>query len=156
VIPTQAESLSAAPLLAGWLGRARPAPLVVGPDAESEPLARATAELARAPFCVGKKQRLGDRRVRIAFPALPAVRRAVLVDDVAASGATLAVAARALLRAGVPRVDVAVVHALYAPDARARLARAGVRRVVSCDGVAHPTNAIRCAPLFADFLRERS
>jgi ribose-phosphate pyrophosphokinase len=153
VIPGRAASLSAAPLFAAWLRSRGESTLVVGPDEESEPWVRAVADLARAPWVVGRKQRLGDHRVRVALPPLPEARRAVLVDDVASTGATLAVAARALARAGIARIEVAVAHALFAPGARERLARAGVRRVVSCDSVPHATNGIRTAPLFASWLR---
>jgi ribose-phosphate pyrophosphokinase len=154
VVPCRAASLSAAPALAAWVRRRAAGALVAGPDAESEPWVRAIAATAAVPFVVGRKQRLGDVRVRVALPPLPArVRRAVLVDDVASTGATLAAAARALLRAGVPRVEVAVVHALFAPGALARVRRAGVARVVSCDTVPHRTNRIGVAPLVAAALR---
>jgi ribose-phosphate pyrophosphokinase len=79
----------------------------------------------------------------------------VLIDDIASSGATLAAAARALRRAGVARVDVAIVHAICVPGALARIRRAGVRRIVSCDTVPHPSNAIGVAPLLAAALRQR-
>jgi ribose-phosphate pyrophosphokinase len=142
------RSLSAAPALAAWIGRARDC-LVAGPDEESEPWVRAIAAAARLPWTVGRKERLGDRAVRVRFAALPACRRAVLVDDVAASGATLADAARALRRAGVRTVDAAVVHAIFASGAIGRIRAAGIRRLVSCDTVPHPTNAVRTAPLIA-------
>ena len=42
-----------------------------------------------------------------------------------------------------------VVHALFDAQAQQRLRDAGVARVVSCDTIAHPTNAIRMAPALA-------
>lgn len=45
--------------------------------------------------------------------------------------------------------DAVVVHAIFAPGARARIRAAGVRRLVSCDTIPHPTNAIGTAPLLA-------
>lgn len=149
VIPVPARSLSAAPALADWVARHAPGALIVGPDAESAPWVRAVAARAGTPWVVGEKERLGPRRVRLALPALPPARRAVLVDDIASSGATLAAAVRALRRAGIARVDVAVVHALFARGALARIRRAGARRVVSCDTIPHPTNAITVVPLLA-------
>jgi ribose-phosphate pyrophosphokinase len=153
VVPGAARSLSAAPALAEWVGRHAPGALLVGPDAESAPWVRAVARRAGVEWAVGEKQRLGARRVRLTLPPLPACRQAVLIDDVASSGATLAAAARALHRAGVARVDVAVVHALCAAGALDRIRRAGVRRIVSCDTIPHPTNAIAVAPLLAAALR---
>lgn len=152
-IPGAARSLSAAPALAEWVAAAAPGALLVGPDAESAPWVRAVARRAGVAWVVGDKERLGARRVRLRLPALPPCRRAVLIDDIASSGATLAAAARALRRAGVARVDVVVVHAIFAPGALARIRAAGVRRVVSCDSIPHPTNAISIAPLLAAALR---
>jgi len=155
VFPCAAESLSAAPAIAAWLRRAAPGALVVGPDAESRPWAESIATRAGATVIVGSKRRLGDRRVAIEFAEVPRCRRAVLVDDVAASGSTLRTAARALRRAGVARVDAVVVHAVFAPGALARVERAGVR-VVSCNGIPHPSNRIDLVPLLAEALSRRS
>lgn len=147
-------ALSAAPILAEWIHRTGRRSLVVGPDEESEPWIRAIADPAHLPWIVGKKERLGDQRVRIQFPALPTCARAVIVDDIASSGGTLAVAARALRRAGVPLVDAAVVHAIFATGALARIRTAGIRKIVSCDTIPHPTNAIRVLPLLVSAIKE--
>lgn len=119
-------------------------------------LARATG----APLRAVRVHRFpdGERRVRVVLPSLPAPRipqRAVIVDDIASSGATLAATARALRRAGAVHVWVVVVHALFAAGALERIERAGVTRAVSCDTVMHPSNAIRVAPLVARALARR-
>ncbi len=148
-IPCRAISLSAAPVLAQWMqSRARDA-LVVGPDHESTPWIRKIGRSAGLNWIVGRKERRGDRSVRVHFDEVPSVRRAFIIDDIASSGATLAAAARALRQRGVKEVDAIVVHALFAPGAMALIRRAGVRRVLSCDTIANPTNAIGCAPLVA-------
>jgi ribose-phosphate pyrophosphokinase len=150
VLAGRGRSLSAAPAVAAWIRAGGPGTVIVGPDEESTPWVRAIARAAGRPWIVGRKIRLGDARVRLHLPAPPpAVARAVLVDDVASSGGTLAAAARALRRAGVRHVDAVVVHAIFAPGALARVRDAGVRRIVSCDTVPHPTNAIAAAPLLA-------
>lgn len=159
VVPGAARSLSAAPAIAAWVARHAPDALLIGPDAESAAWVRAVARRAGVRFVVGEKQRLGARRVRLALPPLPdGSRRAVLLDDIASSGATLAATARALRRAGFSAVDVVVVHALCTAGALERIRRAGVRRIVSCDTVPHPSNAIDVAPLLAAALggRQRS
>lgn len=144
-----ARSISAAPLFVQWLRAVRPPALVVGPDAESEPWIRAIAAEASCPWVVGAKRRLGDRRVQVRFADVPPAKRALIVDDIASSGSTIAEAARALRRAGLPRVDAAVVHAIFAPGALARIRAAGVRSVLSCDSIPHRTNHLHAAPLFA-------
>ena len=149
VIADGSRSLSAAPAVAAWLGRARET-CVVGPDVESAALVRTIAGAAGASWIVGRKRRLGDRRVGIRIPPLPkATARAVIVDDVASSGGTIAATARALRRRGVRTIDAVVAHAIFAPGAERRIRAAGVRRVVSCDTIPHPTNAIAVAPLVA-------
>lgn len=156
VFPCRAESLSAAAAIAEWVRRSR-ATCVVGPDRESRPWVEAIAECAGIDAVVGEKTRLGDRRVRIRFPLGGSYGRAVLVDDVASSGSTLATAAAALRRGGAARVDAIVVHPIFAPGAMEKLARAGIRRVASCNSVPHPSNRIDLAPLLASaLLRGRS
>ena len=69
-----------------------------------------------------------------------------------AAGRTLIAAARQLIAAGAASVDVAVTHPLFVGDALDALRAVGVRRIWSGDGIPHPTNAIRLAPLIASAL----
>jgi ribose-phosphate pyrophosphokinase len=149
VIPCRARSLTAAPALADWVRANAPGALIVGPDAESRPWVRQIARAAGARWAVGRKERLGDRTVKVHLEDLPTARRAIVIDDIASSGATLAGAAAALTARGIATVDAIVVHAIFAPGALTLIRRAGVRRILSCDTVVHPSNAIRCAPLVA-------
>jgi ribose-phosphate pyrophosphokinase len=156
VVPTRARSVSAAPALAGWIRRrGGPGCVIVGPDVESEPWVRALAHAARLPFVVGAKERSGDIEVDVRLPGLPRAKRALIVDDIASSGQTLARTARALRAAGVSTIEAAVVHAVFAPGALARIRRAGIQRIVSCDTIAHPTNAVPVARLLAPLLSAR-
>jgi len=155
VFRCRAVNISAAPAIAGWIRRNARRAIVVGPDEESARWVKSIARAAGIDHAVGSKERFGDRRVRVHFEPIRA-RHAVIVDDIASSGATLAAAARALRAHGVVRVDALVVHAIFATGALATVHRAGVHRVLSCDTIPHPTNAIWCAPLFADRLRKPS
>jgi ribose-phosphate pyrophosphokinase len=98
---------------------------------------------------IATKQRLGDRRVQVEFPGCPRARHAVVIDDIASSGATLAAVIAALRAQGVRRVTAIVVHALFAAGALARIRAAGAQAVLSCDTIVHPTNEIATAPLAA-------
>jgi len=156
VFPCRALALEAAPLLASWCARDADAPLLVGPDVESEPWVRDLASRAKLRWIACRKQRLGDDRVRIALPDRfepGEVSRAILVDDIASSGTTLAAAAEALRAAGIASVDAVVVHAIFAPGAMDRIRAAQIRRIVSCDTIPHETNAIATAHYFAQALR---
>jgi ribose-phosphate pyrophosphokinase len=143
-----AEALHAAPLIADWIARNVPAPLIVGPDAESAQWARAIA--GAAPSVVLQKRRAGDREVAISFPDLAPFsgRQPVLVDDVAASGQTLIRACEGLVARGFPRPVCVVVHPIFAGDAYAGLS-AIAARIISTDTTPHPSNAISVAPLIA-------
>ena len=150
-IPT--ATLQAAPLLADWIAANVQAPLIVGPDEESEQWAGAIAARIDAPHVVLRKTRHGDRSVEIAVPDLSAYRdrTPVLVDDIASSGRTLAVAARKLAEQGLRQPECVVVHALLADEAYAELC--GVfARFTSTDAVPHPSNRISLVPLLADAL----
>jgi ribose-phosphate pyrophosphokinase len=121
--------------------------------ADTALFARRLAGAARLPLAAVRVHRFpdGETLVRAAVPPgrHAFVVRSVIVDDVASSGATIAATARALRRQGVRTVDAVVAHAIFAPGAERRIRAAGVRRLVSCDTVPHPTNAIRVAPLMA-------
>ena len=151
----QVTALSADELFARAIGVAG-APLIVGPDCESEPLASAVARHLGTPHLTLAKVREGDREVALTLPSGATVlgRRVVLVDDICASGGTLAGAAEALRQAGARSIDVMIAHALYDDAAAARLRHAGVRRVTSTDACRHASNTLYLAGLLAGGLRE--
>jgi ribose-phosphate pyrophosphokinase len=148
-----AVALSAAALFCAHVRQHEPEALLVGPDEES---AQWLAAVARGhPFetAVCRKLRHGDREVVIDMPSVRLAGRAVvLIDDMASTGTTLAVAARQCRAQGARTVDVLVVHGLFVGDAVADLQRAGVRHVWSTDSVLHPTNVLQLAPLLASAL----
>ncbi len=147
-------AVSAAPLLGAWVARHVARPLLVGPDDESAQWVEQAARDAGLDWALARKQRHGDRDVSVALPDVNyAGRAAVLIDDVASTGRTLAVAALQLLERGAASVDVAVTHALFVGDALAQLGAAGVRHVWSTDSVPHETNVVSVAPLLAAALR---
>lgn len=153
-IPTRA--VAAAPAIAGWLRREVGAPLLVGPDEESGQWVAEVARLCSAPWTVLVKQRHGDRDVTVKMTgnmSWPG-RTPVLLDDIASSGQTLVAALEVLRQSGLPSPLCIVVHALFASEAQQAMLDAGAARVVSCDTVAHPTNAISVAPLLAPALLE--
>jgi ribose-phosphate pyrophosphokinase len=146
-------TLHAAPVLAGWIGREVEAPLLIGPDAESEQWVGESARAINAPYAVLSKTRHGDRSVEITLPDLSvwAGRQPVLVDDIASSGRTLIEAAKKLGQAGFAPPVCAVVHPLFAEDAFEAL-RAVSADIISTDCVPHPSNRVSLAPLIAETL----
>jgi len=145
-----AVALSAAALFGDYLQQREPDAVLVGPDEESAQWLAAAARGHRFETAVCRKMRHGDRDVAIDMPSIRVAGRAVvLVDDMASTGTTLAVAARQCRDQGARSVDVLVVHGLFVGDAVADLRRAGVRHVWSTDSVLHPTNVLPLAPLLA-------
>lgn len=144
------DTLSAAPLLAEHIATQVQAPVLIGPDSESAQWVATAAQHIGCEHGVCSKERLGDREVVIELPPLDVTdRHVVLLDDMASSGRTLAVAARQLRARGASRVDVAVTHALFNDDALDTVYSAGVDHVWSTDSVAHASNAVALAPLLA-------
>jgi len=152
IIASRSRVVSAAPAIARWI-RSKDC-VVIGPDSESGLMAKSVAKILGASFVVGEKTRIGDRRVSVRLGAMPHAGRAVIVDDIASSGVTMAAAVRAVREAGIATVDAVIVHAIFAPGAIESIRGAGARRVVSCDTIAHETNAITTASLFADALKD--
>ncbi|HEY0884502.1 MAG TPA: ribose-phosphate pyrophosphokinase [Ramlibacter sp.] len=153
-IPTRA--VAAAPAIAGWVRREVAAPLLVGPDEESGQWVAEVARLCGAPWTVMVKQRHGDRDVAVKMTggtSWPG-RTPVLLDDIGSSGQTLLAALQVLRESGLPSPLCIVVHALFSTEARQAMLDAGAARVVSCDTVAHRTNAIAVAPLLGPAVLE--
>lgn len=127
--------VSSAPPIAQWVRAKVTRPLIVGPDGESRQWVEAVARLAGCPAVVGTKRRLGDRRVEIDWPPLDVWRghTPVLLDDIASSGQTLAVALRGLASRGLAAGICIAVHGLFADGARELLARSGAAAVLTCN-----------------------
>lgn len=146
--------VSAAAALGRWATGQVVAPLLLGPDEEAEQWVGEAGRALGLAHAVCRKNRLGDRDVRIELPPVDLVGRAVvLMDDIASTGRTLIEAAGACLAAGAASVDVAVTHALFVGDALAALRAAGVRQVWSTDSVPHATTVVSVAPLLAAAVR---
>jgi len=147
----RAISLTATALMAEFLAPRVPNPVLLAPDSEAQQWVAAVAEPGGWEYGVCNKIRRGDREVEIGLPDIKLRgRTVVLVDDVASSGQTLAVATRECLSREANSVDILVTHALFADDARQNLIGAGVRNLWSTDSVTHETNVIALNGLLGD------
>jgi ribose-phosphate pyrophosphokinase len=144
----------AAPAIAAWVRDNVPDAVIVGPDSESAQWAAEVARSAGVPSTVLEKVRRGDRDVSVAGETgVIAARTPVLLDDIISSANTMAEAARLLRAAGTAAPVCIGIHALFATGAEELLREAGVARVVTCNTVRHPTNAIDVTPGFAASIR---
>ncbi|MFZ5790103.1 MAG: ribose-phosphate pyrophosphokinase [Pseudomonadota bacterium] len=142
----------AAPLISAWIRRHVSSPVVVGPDHESAQWVSAVAKDAGATHLVLEKRRSGDHEVEISRLRRADRKRGtpVVVDDIISTGRTMAETVRRLREAGYPRPYCVGIHGIFADDAYRELKEAGVRKVVTCNAVPHPSNAIDITPLLID------
>ena len=143
--------VSGAPLLGDFIAQRVPNAFLLGPDGESAQWVAQAAAAHGLDHEACQKVRHGDKHVDIELPAGVSFkdRHVVLIDDVASSGRTLALAAQLVLAAGAKSVDVAVTHALFAQDAMDVIRAAGVNQIWSTDCIAHDSNVIDIAPTLA-------
>lgn len=155
VLTIPSRVVTAAAPMAAWIVRESADAVIVAPDEEAEQWARAVAEAARRPLVVLRKLRRGDRDVSIdATTALPSGQpmpsgQPVIVDDILSTGGTLVEVVRTLRSMGAPKPIAVVVHAVLASDPRESLREAGLERLVTCNSIAHETNAIDIVPELA-------
>lgn len=149
-------TLHAAPLISRWIHEEVENPLLVGPDVESEQWVSEVAREASAPWVVLKKERLGDRNVRISVPELDRWldRTPVLVDDIISTARTMIETVGHLVRAGLKSPVCVGVHAVFAGSAFADLRAAGAGRIVTCNTIPHASNGIDVCPLLVGALRK--
>ncbi len=153
-----AINLSATRAMGQFIARECPGAMLLGPDGESEQWVAAVAEAAGGlDFGVATKTRRGDRDISIEMPALDFHgRQVILVDDVASTGRTLAIAAQQAREAGAIEAHCLVTHGLFVGDALAQLKDAGVDKVWSTDSVPHASNCITLAGLLAEAVKQIS
>jgi len=146
----RAINLNATEPMASFLAKHLEAPVLLGPDEESEQWVAAIAAHEKLTYGVARKQRFGDKQVRVTLPPGHFEgRNIVLVDDVVSTGCTLEAAAGKLASHHPASVSVLVAHPLFAGDALERLRAAGVSNIWSCDTIVHETNAVFLAEMLA-------
>lgn len=144
-----AVCVHAAPAIGAWVRENVAQPVLIGPDSESLQWVEAVAAVAAAPFLVLEKVRRGDRDVSVSEPDLGVHdgRQPVILDDIISSGRTMAEAVARVNGCGGPQPVCIAIHPVFADGAVADVRAAGAGRVVSCNTIAHATNAIDVSPL---------
>ncbi len=153
----KADVVQAAPLIANWVWRNVENPLIIGPDEESEQWVKMIAHEAKLPYIIFKKKRYGDNTVSISAPLMSEYRELtpVMVDDIISSGSTMVQGIKALLASGMKNPICIGVHAVFAEGAQTHLLEAGAVKVVTCNTIPHPTNAIDVSDLFIRMFQEQ-
>lgn len=154
----RSAALTAGPLLGAWAktqGAADQGWVILGPDEESDHLVEGAARAAGVQGIVGLKVRRGDHDVSVGLAEGTDLtgRTVLFVDDIISSGGTLIDAAKVAYAHGAARVLAATVHAVFPMERLEAFKAAGIDRVVSADGIPHPTNAVGLSDLIADCLQ---
>jgi ribose-phosphate pyrophosphokinase len=136
--------VAAAPAMSAWIAQHVKAPVLIGPDSESEQWVSQVAAGARCPFVVLEKRRHGDREVEVSVPDIDSLRdrTPVLVDDIISTARTMIAATEHVVKAGLARPVCVGVHAIFAGSAYEDLLHSGAAKVITCNTVPHATNAI--------------
>ena len=126
--------------------------MLIGPDGESEQWVADVASRVNAPYLILEKVRSGDRSVRVSIPQLEGYRTCVpvLIDDIISTGHTLVATIEHLAATAMPAPVCVAVHGVFADDAIDVLRKAGAEEVVTCNTIAHESNAIDVSGLIAD------
>ena len=80
-------------------------------------------------------------------------RDVVIIDDMIATGGTMATAISLLRQQGARRVYLAAVHAVLTGSALLKLYRSGVESVLATDTLDKGISTVSVAPLIAEALR---
>ena len=106
--------------------------VIVAPDTGATGRARLLAESVDAPLAVLEKRRSLDSLDVKVFNVIGDVegKRAVLVDDIVASGGTLVKAAEILLETGATEISAYCTHGVFSGDAVSVLEASPLKRVV--------------------------
>lgn len=155
IFSVPAVAVHAAPYLAAWIRENVPAPILIGPDSESEQWVASVAADVGAPYVVLDKVRKGDRDVEVSVPNLGrnADRTPVLIDDIISTGRTMVGAIRHFGRTAHRSPVCLGVHAVFSGDAYTALRRAGAAKIVTCNTISHESNAIDMTAAIAQAVR---
>jgi ribose-phosphate pyrophosphokinase len=136
--------VSAAESIAAWIKENVSNPVLIGPDSESHQWVEKVAHLASAPYVILKKKRLGDRQVEISLDRYFnfSNNTPVLLDDIISTATTMVETIKHLKVLNVLEPICIGVHAIFSEQAKEMLIEAGAGQVVTCNTIAHESNAI--------------
>ncbi len=150
-----AKNLDAAKLLGEYIaGFGLENPILVAPDEGAEGLVKNVSSGPGLDHDHLQKTRLSGDTVIIKTKSVDVTgRHVVLVDDMIATGGTMAESIRMLRDQGAVDVHLVCVHPVLARNAALRLFNAGVKDIISTDTLEKAESRISVAPLIANALK---
>ena len=134
-----------------WIKENIDDPILIGPDSESEQWVSEVAKNADAPFTVLQKTRHWDHEVEVSVPKVATYKNAtpVLVDDIISTARTMIETVGHIKNAGMKPPICIGIHAVFSGNAYQDLLDSGAERIISCNTIPHPTNAIDLSDVIA-------
>lgn len=136
--------------IAEWILQSGISPFIIGPDKESDQWVREIAKLTNSPFITINKTRLDDKKVTMEIPEITDPKRTpLLIDDIISTGISMKTAINALKNRNLKSPICIAIHAIFSDNAYNELIKAGAEKIVTCNTIIHPSNAIDVIPLIA-------
>ncbi len=141
--------LHASAAIADWIKNHIKNPLIIGPDQESKQWVAEISQKAAAPYIVLEKIRKDDRHVEVVLPAIEQYKDCmpVLVDDIISTARTMIETIQHLKNAHMKLPICIGIHAVFSGNAYDALLKAGAQKILTCNTIAHVSNAIDLAPV---------
>ncbi|WP_298300792.1 ribose-phosphate pyrophosphokinase [Hydrotalea sp.] len=158
IYPIHTSVIHVSHLVSKWINEKIQQPVLIGPDSESEQWVSKVATDANAPYIILEKIRKGDRNVKVSVPQVEKYKEytPVLVDDIISTGLTMIETIGHLRKAGMRPPVCIGIHAVFAARAYDKLIKAGAEKVVTCNTIVHPSNAIFMDELLAQEICKNS
>lgn len=148
--------IHAADVISKWIKENVKNPILIGPDAESAQWVSVVAKNAGAPFTVLKKIRHSDNDVEVSIPDVQNYKSAtpILVDDIISTAHTMIETIKHLKKGGMKPAVCIGIHAVFSGNAYQELLDSGVHKIITCNTIPHPTNAIDLSTILASKILE--
>lgn len=149
-IPTKV--LHAAPLISEWIHKHVKNAFLIGPDEESAQWVHKIG--GNCPFIVLSKVRNKKGDVEISWPDVRGIegKTPVFLDDIISSGVTMFKAIEHLKTLTDASPICIIIHPLFANDSYKKLQAIGVKEIISCNSIPHPSNQIDLSELIVSSL----
>lgn len=130
--------------IARWITDHFNNPVLIGPDKESAQWVSKIADICNAPYLIVEKTRKGDNVVSATIPNIKLYENhtPIIVDDIISSGATVIETIKHIQSYGIESIYCIAVHAIFAKDSYQALLETGVKDIITCNTIKHPTNQI--------------
>lgn len=144
IYPIHTSVLHVSHLVSKWINDNIQQPLLIGPDSESQQWVGKVAADANVPYIILEKIRKGDRNVKVSVPQVEKYKEytPVLVDDIISTANTMIETIGHLKKVGMKPPVCIGIHAVFAAKAYDKLIKAGAEKVITCNTITHPSNAI--------------